>query len=435
MSRINWHSAWTLIRRGWLYVALLIVVGVSIVLSSLLWHSPERSVDVKTAVSGKPFNIRDLATVYNFSGLLVIDQAGNGKAYFDYRPKTDKLASQLNDTQVRQLKTRKLNAEQYQQALDRKNVITMLLPDKVGTTVLKSLLGKQFTLSSGATVNRIQLLNGKGHEVVLFSDQKHRVYRFKVVGDTPHDFSVGKARTSTPAKLTLNDDKVCLDYLAPMKMQTYRYLLGEDDLNTKANQIFSGNRHVVKRQTGTDTVTYSDSVRERMQLDSAAGKAVLDIYGKKRHVSGTNQRETKGFDWVEKVQPATSSINFFYVDNQKGLVVYRPFVNGLPVFDDANSGVVRLQQVDSDHQRITFSNRSLQVPLPIKEQSTVTLPSTAVAREIGRANGLTKFETSKLFVGYQWTQSDNGKIVVLQPAWFYRKGQVWQPVPGINAQQ
>jgi regulatory protein YycH of two-component signal transduction system YycFG len=158
-----------------------------------------------------------------------------------------------------------------------------------------------------------------------------------------------------------------------------------------------------------------------------------DAYGINDHVDQVSQRQRQGYQWLVDLHQLTDDLYYFEETNNAKSLMYRLFVNGLPVFNQTDNGTVQVKQKPNNHEQIILSQYSLRVPLPTDNKNKVTLPT--MDEEINKlmAAGIDKTDIQKILLGYRWRLNPKDQIVTLEPTWYFEQDHVWRSVDNWTA--
>lgn len=417
-------NIWRRTKQLGLYVLLGFAIMVSLLFSLALWQSPQRSLDSKTTNSQQEVvSMHSYAEVYDFSGL-VVNESSSAKAIIDFRPSTDNLVSKVSAYKVKASKQKTLSASDYLAALSADQTVVMQFPDQVAGKVVQRILGDQYDLPSKATINYIQL-DAQSQTVTFYSDANHHYYRYPVQNKQLQLPNLLSKKHVVAVKWSEADQQVKLLYEEAINLQRYRYLVTNTDLQSFANVLFTGSKQVNTTQDDNNNLVYADGENKRLTINQTSKIGVFDVFNSKKKLPNVSGVMEDGYDMLGNIQQTSDSINYFASENNGDTLIYRLNVNGLPIFNLDKLGLVKFQMISAGHQQVDFSGTTLQVPLPVNDDDTVTLPSTADAETWASQVGINPDKIEDLRIGYYW-QTDTGDTVTLQPEWFYKYDGEWQ---------
>ncbi|MCW0927079.1 MULTISPECIES: YycH family regulatory protein [Weissella] len=418
-----------LFRRFGLVVMLILAIGISIALSVSLWRSPGRDLNHDKSNADATQQVvasKSLTDLYGFDQL-VYNEDNVQYSVIDYRPTTTKMIKRLTTWEVGDYTKQKLTDAEYLKTLSKKGTVLMSFPDAVAGGVVNQLMTNDVDLPANAEINRIRVPQESKNEI-LFMDDKHRtIYRYAVKNAAKSLDSFKMSDERVKVKFELNGKRVLTDALESVSLRSYSYLMETNATNNYLSALFAGTTTPSANRNG-NTLTYNDGVSRQMTVDTVSGVAKYDAYDVSDLGKTFNQRMAKGYDWLVRIHQIPDNIYFFESHDMGRHLIYRLYVNGLPIFNQTAYGTVQMKQHDSRHQEIDFSQYSLQVPLPADNNVRVTLPtSDEVIKKLAGA-GVPKKSITNMAYGYRWVSDTNQNIVTLQPEWYFEVGNTWQAV-------
>ena len=418
-----------LFRRFGLVAMLILAIGVSIALSVSLWRSPGRDLNRDKSNADATQQVvasKSLTDLYGFDQL-VYNEDNVQYSIIDYRPTTTKMVKRLATWEVGDYTKQKLTKAAYLDALSKKGTVMISFPDAVAGGVVNQILANDVDLPSNVEINRIRVPQ-KGKDALVFMDDKHRTIYQYTIKNAPKSFASFKMSDErVKVKFEINGKRVLTDALETVSLRSYSYLMETNAKNNYLSALFAGTTTPSANRDG-NVLTYNDGVSRQMTVDTVSGVAKYDAYDVADLGKTFNQRMAKGYDWLVRIHQIPDNIYFFESHDMGRHLIYRLYVNGLPIFNQTAYGTVQMKQHDSRHQEIDFSQYSLQVPLPADNNVRVTLPtSDEVIKQLADA-GVSKQSITNMAYGYRWVSDTNQNIVTLQPEWYFEVGSTWQAV-------
>lgn len=416
-----------LFRRFGLVAMLILAIGVSIALSVSLWRSPGRDLNRDKSNADATQQVvasKSLTDLYGFDQL-VYNEDNVQYSIIDYRPTTTEMVKRLATWEVGDYTKQKLTKAAYLDALSKKGTVMISFPDAVAGGVVNQILANDVDLPSNVEINRIRVPQ-KGKDALVFMDDKHRTIYQYTIKNAPKSFASFKMSDErVKVKFEINGKRVLTDALETVSLRSYSYLMETNATNNYLSALFAGTTTPSANRNG-NVLTYNDGVSRQMTVDTVSGVAKYDAYDVSDLGKTFNQRMAKGYDWLVRIHQIPDNIYFFESHDMGRHLIYRLYVNGLPIFNQAAYGTVQMKQHDSRHQEIDFSQYSLQVPLPADNNVRVTLPtSDEVIKQLADA-GVSKQSITNMAYGYRWVSDTNQNIVTLQPEWYFEVGSTWQ---------
>ena len=405
----------------------MIAILISIFLSVQLWQTPghvSQKRQIKNTQQEEAIG-KNLGNVYSLSKLTFNGKSQN-LSVLDYQTVSSKLISRVKGWHLKYKGDQKLSKNAYLQSLSKNNMIVMSFSDSVSGSVIKNVFGKDIKIANNVMIDHVRLPQG-GTNVVLYNDAHHKIYHYQ-----------GTDVVQTIKKVKSSERAVSVDYrwigehvvtapIGRIQLQTHSYLLDSDDTMSQLLKIFpdGGKRTVANDQ---EILTYTNGDNQRMTRNMTTGIINYDAYGINDHVDQVGQRQRQGYQWLVDLHQLTDDLYYFEETNNAKSLMYRLFVNGLPVFNQTDNGTVQVKQKPNQHEQIILSQYSLRVPLPTDNKSKATLPT--MDEEINKlmAAGVDKTDIQKILLGYRWRLNPKNQIVTLEPTWYFEQDNVWRSV-------
>ena len=405
----------------------MIAILISIFLSVQLWQTPGHVSQKRQITNTQQEEAigKNLGNVYSLSKLTFNGKSQN-LSVLDYQTVSSKLISRVKGWHLKYKGDQKLSKNAYLQSLSKNNMIVMSFSDSVSGSVIKNVFGKDIKIANNVMIDHVRLPQG-GTNVVLYNDAHHKIYHYQ-----------GTDVVQTIKKVKSSERAVSVDYrwigehvvtapIGRIQLQTHSYLLDSDDTMSQLLKIFpdGGKRTVANDQ---EILTYTNGDNQRMTRNMTTGIINYDAYGINDHVDQVGQRQRQGYQWLVDLHQLTDDLYYFEETNNAKSLMYRLFVNGLPVFNQTDNGTVQVKQKPNQHEQIILSQYSLRVPLPTDNKTNATLPT--MDEEINKlmAAGVDKTDIQKILLGYRWRLNPKNQIVTLEPTWYFEQDNVWRSV-------
>jgi regulatory protein YycH of two-component signal transduction system YycFG len=428
MIKRLWFRLRRLVNRIGLVVTLVILIALSIAMSLALWHAPGReSTTTNSDADDQLVAAKPMSVVYGFNQLLVADNDGNVSSVVDFRPVTNKIVKQIKKWKVGDVKTTTISKSTYVRELTAANAVVLSFPDLVPANIITKVLGGQFKLPADAQVTNILLEDKTPTKIVLYDEKHLKRYAFPVTSKgSISSISMGNQRV--PVSLRYQQKHLITDTSGQVTLKSFRYLVETADSRAYTSVLF-GDSHDAPSVTQKDqTITYEDGAARKLEVNQATGLATFDTYGQTANAGNFSARMTAGYDWIVRVRQLPDNIYYFESHDEGRSITFRLYANGLPIFNMTEFGTVRVQQISNKHERVSFSQYSLQVPLPSHDADDVTLPDSKDVLKSLTDKGLDVSKIQDLSIGYRWVSSKADSTVTLTPEWYFEVGDVWQAV-------
>lgn len=278
-------------------------------------------------------------------------------------------------------------------------------------------------------INRILISTNQNEPIYLVNDQNRNVYRaerpesplqplISLYADQQEQFYLADAFAFSEGLTFLPQGEITVPSLF--------YLVEKQPNSFFINQLFDDTTEL--RDDSNDYVTaYSDNISE-LRLNKETG--VLFYY--RNTLDQTNnppsQQVRDSFHALKFIDTWTQATYFSGYDDQSREILYRRFIEGLPIFSAQERGYIRMEMSNNYLIRIQYPTEVIQTPLTDREEQ-VTLPSAREVRDVLTSNGYNFADIEMMQVGYQWLSSEeSSRIAELEPKWFVKMGGSWRTV-------
>jgi regulatory protein YycH of two-component signal transduction system YycFG len=218
----------------------------------------------------------------------------------------------------------------------------------------------------------------------------------------------------------------------PVKLNSYKYIADYLEIRKFKDGLFN-NPDQVKRETVPVGDQFMDGSRVMTVYKEPSTIRFINPAQKGKIAAVRTNLLQKSIDFVNNHAGWEDNYRYSELSEAEQRVVFRLYIDGHPVFDDA--GMSELSQVWGDEDIYSYQRPyfALSFPMPADTKET-TLPSgQEILQKIGNINNFKEKDLEDLTVGYQITRdSSQPKIIILEPSWYYRYGGSWLVFPLAN---
>ena len=213
----------------------------------------------------------------------------------------------------------------------------------------------------------------------------------------------------------------------PMKQYSYR-LEYMKNINNLKYALFSDPTSV-RQEYVPQGQEFTDGTRLLSVNRDLAMINFINPSQKRKVISSTSDLLQQSIDFVNDHAGWDKRFRFSGLWQEEQKVVFRLFVNGLPVFNEA--GMAEIEQVWGNEEIYQYQRPYFYLDVPLPESPTILLPSGQEAVEaLKNIRNFNPEAIEDLEIGYQMTKSPlNSNFVNLEPAWYYRDGGAWIILP------
>jgi len=430
---MNRRKLRSVLKQYLLIVLLIILVLISAGLSFAIWGSiGAQSINVKTpdkTESDKRLvSEKGIEAVYDFD-LVVLNQNGKHDQIINSRRISRDILTNMGDWQIDDAIAEHVDEKTYLKLQNENNTVLLGYPDQVIGGLVESRLNISVGLTDDDRIDRVQLpIDGSG-EMRFYTDKTHDVYRAKISeGSKLSKIKWPSVRTSVA--LEDHGDRVRINRLETIKLKTKSYLLDKVNQSDAVSAAFKSSDvtpQIVKNDG--DKISYSDGDDRQMLLDQGSGDAVLTEYYNRDTPKVLSRNMRSAYDQLVQLKQIPENMYYFEENDDGSKLTYRLYVDGLPMFGSENFGFGKVSiDYQSNRQTVDYSLYGLQVPLPDKDEKTVTLPSTNTVVSQLEKLGIKSTDIQGMRIGYSWLENDNEQYITLQPGWFIQIKDKWMPL-------
>lgn len=320
----------------------------------------------------------------------------------------------------------KKNTSNYKNILNAKDTIQLVYPLQMSVNFYGDMLGqKNLKINKKYLFNRVIIsFDKRDNFIYLGNDKSKTIYSVSVTSGSSKNIIklLKKTDISLPVNLKIHDERIFMEYTAPVKLNTYSYLINRQDDNSFMSNLL-GTNGITTRQSG-DITTYSASAYQRLVSDHDKNELAFYDYSKINPVKTKTDILNTSYQLVNQLNIPLSNPKLSYIDWKNKELVFREYVEGFPTFKKSDFGAIKISFSDAG-QVVRFSNKSVQVPVP-SDQKPVTLKTTAEVLEDLKQVGISDKDISNIEIGYEWEEdSGNSKIVDMIPTYFVKIDNKW----------
>lgn len=419
-------------------IALLFAVIISMVLSWFIWtNKPARYERNKQDTVTSTGTQRDLSTksirdIYLPVQVIRTDGQGNQKLVNNRKVN---LVTEIRDemskwqaSSVREISSK--SKSEYLRQLQTANTVLLNYDSNITVKIFNKVFNNQLKRIHNLQFNRIQFKSNDAKHVYLLNDTNFRIYRVNVKGQKLKELKkvLSKNLVSDPVEFRMLKSKPTVFITKAMTMPRYSYMINKQDENNFVNRLMSNDSNstdisIKKRKNVT---TYDDGAYHRMEVNKKTGFVTYGDYSSMTPIKSYTKRLTQSYNDLKKIGIPMDNTRFYYYNKDTSSVAYRGFVEGFPIFNQAEYGTARIQLVGDSIRQYNFSIYSLQVPVPSREKAK-DIPTTQSMLDQLKAAGIDTNEISAVQLGYQWKQNKvSEEVIDLTPTWYIRYQGSWQ---------
>lgn len=430
---------------GWvLRILLIVMVGLSLVFTWLIWQNPSRQGRQEQAITVQH---KAATSTTKHRGVVMAPTAAfyqsKGSLRQLFTPDQD-VALNLRDTMKswrlgKVAAGGKLTTSEYNALLNSDETLQLVYADKMAyQTFNKSFFTKKASVTNADfTFNRIIVNLAKHTGSLIFVNDATKNSHTGIL--TKHSIAKLKAQTQEAAasgfavtNKRLDNGKQVVAYTQAPQVQPYVFLLDQQSANHYVSLLMpaSATSNVDARELGTDTV-YTAGTDYRLTLDTDTQQMLFDNAALTDASKSLATNLDRSYTALSQMAlQGQTSMRYEHYDAPSKTVTYRSFAQGLPIYNGNFYGRVTVATTGNG-QQISFSSNNLTVPIPT-DAAKVTLPTTQAVLDHLTSLGYRQTAIQDLQLGYYWAaQDENSQVVNLTPTYFvemngtYRRYTQW----------
>ncbi|MFC6169480.1 YycH family regulatory protein [Loigolactobacillus jiayinensis] len=414
-----------------LKISLLAMIAVSLVLSWLIWTNNARfqrnTTDATTSTTQT--ETKNTEDVYLPTQILTSD--ANGNQYMVYNNKeniVDALHKQLSKWQLSGLKKMPLTSKNYLTTINQKSALSLVYPRNITYAVFAKTFKQKVTKANRQRFfNRIIIPTKKSGTIYFLDDQRKTGFSAKA---SHADLAALQARLKKttiqlPVTEKLFNNQPELYYTSNVKVTQYSYLVTKQNPTDFVTSLLSGtDPSALETKEQNHITTYNDGTYKSLQVDHQNSTIEFEDYSS--DVSSTTPTKilNGAYKTLAKIGSAPGNMRYFDYEHKTRTVIYRSYVEGLPVFNQTDFGAVKVQLLTTG-VKLNFSVYTLQVPLPASSTAT-PLPTTQTALDNLAAAGYDMADIGSFKLGYHWAvNSSSSSVIDLTPTYYFKYNGKW----------
>ncbi|MBW1605012.1 YycH family regulatory protein [Lactobacillus sp. Sy-1] len=406
-------------------------VVISIVLSGSLWLNPSHYKNNASSSAGtnikNQLNNKPIYDVYSPTQLMHNDKSGSQHLLVN---QSINLIGEIkediqNFQNVKLQSTSEGSKNKYLKMIQRPDSYVLNYSSAVSMPILNEFMNKRFSKFPNHNVNRIVIPLDDSQHIYLLGDDDYKIYTVSVKRhnlESLNDFLDTKMKRINVSTKLFNN-RPLIYFKKDQAMPQYAYLVNVQQQNYYVIRLMgeSQNFNIKHRSNGT---VYND--QDSKQLTFYNNNDVKYVDERPKSIpSDLNQLLYNNYSALLNSGISLDNVKFFGYNQDDQTTIYRGYVEGFPIFNNINSGFIKMQVVDHSSLRYQFSLASLQIPVPSGVPD-VKLPST---EDVLKSLKLMGYKTNKINgieLGYSWQGSSKTDVLVnLIPTWYIRYGNTW----------
>ncbi|MHA8137667.1 YycH family regulatory protein [Lactobacillaceae bacterium Scapto_B20] len=411
---------------------LTVAVILSVYLSASLWLNPSHYKNNNTSSSGtnikSQLNNKPISEVYAPTQLMHNDTLGNQHLLVNQSVNLiGEIKEEIQNYQnVKVDSSEDVSKEDYLKMLQKPDAYILNYSSTVTMPIVNEFFNKRFKHLPNYQINRIVLPLDDNEHIYLLRDDGYHVYKLSVKKHSLKDlneFLTANKMKRINVDFKLFNKRPLIYFKKDQAMPQYAYLVNVQQQNYYVTRLLgeAQNFNIKHRKDGT---VYND--QDSKQVTFYNNNDVKFIDERPKTIPSTlNQTLFSNYDELINSGVNLDNVRFFGYEANRQLAIYRGYVEGFPIFNNINSGLISMQVIDNSSIKYQFSLANLQIPVPSGVPD-IKLPSTSEVLKTLHSLGYKNSKLNGIELGYSWHGDAKSDVLVnLIPTWFIKYGNNW----------
>lgn len=415
-----------------LKISLMAMIAVSLVLSWLIWTNNARFQRNTTDVTTPKTQTETKNVEEVYLPTQIITSNANGEQYIVYNNREnliDAMHKQISQWQLSDPHKMTINSKKYLTTVNQSSALSLVYPRNITYSIFaKTFKQKVANADRQRLFNRI-IIPTKHSNVAYFLDDQHKTgFSVKVKKENLAALRarLNDATMRLPVTEKLFNNQPQLYYTSAVQVTQYSYLVSKQNPTDFVTSLLSGSDpSALETKEQGHITTYNDGTYKSLQVDHQNATIEFEDYSSDVSAATSTAILNGGYKTLAKIGNAPGNMRYFDYEHKTRTVIYRSYVEGLPVFNQTDFGAVKVQLL-STGVKLNFSVYTLQVPLPADSTAT-PLPTTQTALDNLAAVGYDMHDISSFKLGYHWSvNSSSASVIDLTPTYYFKYNGKWQ---------
>lgn len=417
-------------------ISVILAITISLIFTWLIWTNPahfsKNTNENLTSGSATQLSARSLTDIYMPTQLIYTDNKQNQTLLFDQKINVVnefvKIIQGWKFTKIHQSKN--ISAKAYGEVLNQKNTLTLSYPDAIAGQFINDIFNQQLTINSTTKFNRIIIpLNSDMQKIYLLDDATFSIYEVNVKQTTITD--LGTIIKQIDGGININQvlyhKSVLLMYPQEVSLRQYSYLLNKQSQHLFLTTLFNnGTNSDIRTRKTNETTTYEEGNNRRVVFNNQTGMVDYQSFTGTKGPNSFNNLLRQGFNDLVTTGVPLENTRYFETNLEGNSFIYRTYVEGYPIFNQTRYGTLKISYDNPGTEHATFSQYSLQVPLPNNQPKIKLATSQMVLSQLASV-GININQVQSMQIGYQWETNSNSEMVVnLRPTWYVEINHKWK---------
>ncbi|APZ49893.1 hypothetical protein BW721_09750 [Jeotgalibaca sp. PTS2502] len=281
----------------------------------------------------------------------------------------------------------------------------------------------------GETISRILIPTDESESIYLVDDHNKQVYTARRPETAMDDLvAIYMENKNSFALADAFGFENGIQFLPRDSFELKRivYLVEKQPNSFFINELFDDTTEL--RDDSSEFYTaYSDNI-SKLQIHKETGILSYLRNSLDQVESSSYQQIRDSFHALKFIDTWTRVTYFNGYDEESGEITYYRYVNGYPIMNSSDRGLIRITMSNTRPVEIQYPTEVIQTPLEDREELVVLPSGVDVIDRLTEAGYLFN-DIQAVRVGYGWTSSEeSSRIAELTPAWYVKMNDTWRTV-------
>lgn len=408
------------------------LICLSLFLTFIIWTRPSQfneEINTNQGTTSSVSVVRKLPQVFGPTQI-VLHSYGETNVFFQ-SDVVSSLTKELANWKIHSVEEPvELSNEEYQDKLNQTNAVEMVFTQKISfgifSDVFDNLAGEYYDRS----FNRLYFSEDDVDQIYFYNTQSKLFYSETIEGidqKKVNELLNDEKEKYYAATAVLDEGKQVYTSLNEVELPYLSYLVERQTNQLFIEQLFDDTSEVREDSDNSENiVSYNDYVSE-LQINENTD--ILTYYRNRNSENKLSITDTLRESYNELIQYEnwSSTVHYFDYNDSTREVIYRRYIEGLPVFSELfDYGTTHITVVEDGLSRLQVPLVIAQTPISdVEEQK--TLPSGVSILESLEAYGYDSEEIDDIKIGYTWTNNkESDRVINLEPNWYIKINGTWE---------
>ncbi|MGX7030697.1 YycH family regulatory protein [Vagococcus zengguangii] len=412
---------------------LILMIGISIFLSSLIWAQSSRT-SVGNYADNVTTTIKAFAEKEVFVPVRLVRHLPDDKLLYTNRESImQKVTEELSTLDYDLIKQEAIaDNEAYREFVAKKGTIELMFGDLLNLPYFLSAFDFKIAADDHLMFNRM-ILNYQDETLSFLNDEDYTIWTSHYQGSLAsfRELILDKNTEYFEVESKTNfGDRIFYNITSEIKLKKYSYILETQAYSVFSKLLFEPGQDIIPSDDASKNLYFSTAKGQSLAIENQTGVIKFENpAGIEEEKNSDEELATniygRTFDYLNKLGKMIGNIHYFETNNSQ--VVYRQYVEGYPIFSDFERGRVTVTESNQE-TTMKMNQNTILVPIPLDEE--VQVANTNEVVEQLRLAGVNFDLVSGMQIGYTWLNEpgQDKQIVNLSPEWYIKYQGGWETV-------